>query len=158
VKYSNDKRRNKVIRHWAENNKQLIIEYGLDIGDHCWACGYDDNLNICHIKPKMLGGDENPDNLVILCRDCHNEAPTSGGVHGMLLFTQFKPSSIVYDLYDGIIHRCNFHNIDINDFMAFADKIKRGEHKIESYHSHGATRTSRMINTIISHYLEVNNG
>ena len=29
----------------------------------------------CHIVPKMFGGEETPENLFILCKDCHKESP-----------------------------------------------------------------------------------
>ena len=39
----------------------------------CWICGIKDDVrDIDHILPKSLGWDEwNPDNLQVLCRDCH---------------------------------------------------------------------------------------
>ena len=36
-------------------------------------------VDVHHIKPKSLGGKDEIDNLVGLCRDCHNEAHNDPG-------------------------------------------------------------------------------
>ena len=49
----------------------------------CWKCGSHSHLEACHIIPKMLGGSDKVDNLVILCNppdwtsagSCHAYAP-----------------------------------------------------------------------------------
>ena len=41
----------------------------------CWRCAHKRHLQRCHIVPRALGGDEAPDNLVLLCGQCHAEAP-----------------------------------------------------------------------------------
>ena len=47
--------------------------------DHCWRCGdgvsNTKRLERCHIIPDSLGGLNKPENLVLLCNFCHNEAP-----------------------------------------------------------------------------------
>lgn len=37
----------------------------------CLRCGSKDNLNINHIKHQKYGLDNSPNNLVVLCFDCH---------------------------------------------------------------------------------------
>ena len=41
----------------------------------CWRCAYKRNLQRCHIIPRSLGGTDEPSNLVLLCGQCHAEAP-----------------------------------------------------------------------------------
>lgn len=33
----------------------------------------DGNLNVHHIKPVSEGGDDKPENLITLCKECHKE-------------------------------------------------------------------------------------
>ena len=41
----------------------------------CFICGKDKHLEICHLTPKELGGSDECDNLVLLCKRCHSKAP-----------------------------------------------------------------------------------
>lgn len=41
----------------------------------CWRCGCERNLQRCHIIPDALGGKDEPSNFVLLCAECHQEAP-----------------------------------------------------------------------------------
>ena len=41
----------------------------------CFICGKDKRLEICHLTPKELGGSDECDNLVLLCKRCHSKAP-----------------------------------------------------------------------------------
>ena len=42
------------------------------IGDHCVNCGATDGLQYHHIVPLAFGGNDVPENMVCLCRDCHS--------------------------------------------------------------------------------------
>ncbi|MDE6584416.1 MAG: HNH endonuclease [Anaeroplasmataceae bacterium] len=48
---------------WAEANT------------HCWRCGCEKHLERCHIIPHALGGEDKPENIVLLCKRCHAEGP-----------------------------------------------------------------------------------
>lgn len=41
----------------------------------CWRCGCERRLQRCHIIPDSLGGKDEPSNFVLLCSECHQEAP-----------------------------------------------------------------------------------
>lgn len=45
----------------------------------CRACGSGQNLQIHHILYRSHGGTDDPDNLVLLCRECHQAAHGIGG-------------------------------------------------------------------------------
>ena len=38
----------------------------------CQRCGTEDNLTVDHIVPRVLGGDDNPSNLQVLCGSCNS--------------------------------------------------------------------------------------
>jgi hypothetical protein len=75
----------------------ILIDWG---EPGCWACGfhYGDKYDIrssnaawdvifrcwdrmplqrCHIIPRSLGGSDTPDNLFLMCRECHDHAPNT---------------------------------------------------------------------------------
>lgn len=65
-----------IIAYWAKH----VDECGLSVDwaeaeRHCWRCGYERNLQRCHIIPDSLGGKDEPSNLVLLCKRCHAEGP-----------------------------------------------------------------------------------
>lgn len=87
-----------IFEYWID----WLIENGFDLGEpDCWACGnwwgtkYDnENINAslneikelwnkvthlqrCHIIPKSLGGTDEPSNLFLMCRECHDRAPNT---------------------------------------------------------------------------------
>jgi len=43
--------------------------------DRCWCCGCKRNTERAHMTPESLGGGNDPDNFVLLCARCHEEAP-----------------------------------------------------------------------------------
>lgn len=65
-----------IASYWAN----LQDECGLSVDwaeahERCWRCGYKGRLQHCHIVPEARGGSYSVDNLVLLCRRCHREAP-----------------------------------------------------------------------------------
>jgi hypothetical protein len=75
-------------RPTIKTTKKQILEYhyehtdecgmGADSSEwdtHCWRCGHERNTQRCHIIPYALGGEDTPSNYVLLCADCHSEAP-----------------------------------------------------------------------------------
>ena len=82
-----EKHKIKTTRHsislfWSFHNPQVIQEYcikgfdDLPLTQYCWRCGYETKrTQRCHIIPNSLGGADEPSNYVLLCADCHWEAP-----------------------------------------------------------------------------------
>ena len=60
--------------HWAE---KLVYWEKFDSveevweADYCWACGMLENTERAHIQSRWRGGDDNVENLHLLCPDCH---------------------------------------------------------------------------------------
>ena len=98
--YQNDlPAKSEIFDYW----KSRLSEHGIfiDWGEPgCWACGfhYGDKYDIrnsnagrdaifrcwdriplqrCHIVPRSLGGSDSPDNLFLMCRECHDHAPNT---------------------------------------------------------------------------------
>jgi 5-methylcytosine-specific restriction endonuclease McrA len=85
---------NKVLKYWIEDGfLSAVCDQEIDI-DHpqCWCCNrpvgdpmekhpksrwHKSGLQICHIVPVMLGGDNDPSNLFLMCGPCHLRAPDS---------------------------------------------------------------------------------
>ena len=75
-------------RPTSKTTKKQILEYhyentdecgmGADASEwhsHCWRCGHERDTQRCHIIPYALGGEDIASNYVLLCADCHSEAP-----------------------------------------------------------------------------------
>jgi len=75
-------------RPTSKTTKKKILEYhyentdecgmGADASEwhsHCWRCGHERDTQRCHIIPYALGGEDVASNYVLLCEECHQEAP-----------------------------------------------------------------------------------
>jgi len=82
------KTKNTMKRPSNKTTKKQILEYhyentnecgmGADASEwhsHCWRCGHERDTQRCHIIPYALGGEDIASNYVLLCEDCHSEAP-----------------------------------------------------------------------------------
>lgn len=99
-----------IVEFWKDSKEYLILDWD---EPSCWACGefwngrYDLDLGQlgagsevrkriwnsvplqrCHIVPKSLGGIDSPDNLFLLCRDCHDLAPNTKSKNLFLLWAR----------------------------------------------------------------------
>jgi HNH endonuclease len=65
-----------IIAYWAarQDENSLSIDWA-DADKVCWRCAHGRMLQRCHIVPKSLGGSDQAFNLVLLCKQCHAEAP-----------------------------------------------------------------------------------
>jgi hypothetical protein len=65
-----------IVDYWLEHQDEcgLSVDWA-DAEKLCWRCAHARNLQRCHIVPRSLEGSENPRNLVLLCAQCHAEAP-----------------------------------------------------------------------------------
>lgn len=67
---------------WAEklielgkfDSKEEIME-----NDYCFACGMESNTEKAHIEARSKGGNDDIDNLHLLCHTCHNESELKKG-------------------------------------------------------------------------------
>lgn len=65
-----------IVDYWASKQEEvgLSVDWS-EAHERCWRCGYKKPLERCHIIPDSLGGKDEPENLVLLCKRCHIEAP-----------------------------------------------------------------------------------
>ena len=76
-----------IVKHWQAQGAPIAVDWS-EAHDHCWRCGCDlvrgfsakhseDDAfpHRAHIVPRSLGGSDTADNLIILCRRCHLQAP-----------------------------------------------------------------------------------
>jgi hypothetical protein len=65
-----------IVEYWANNQDEcgLSVDWA-EAEKLCWRCAHKRLLQRCHIVPRALGGDESPSNLILLCAQCHSEAP-----------------------------------------------------------------------------------
>ena len=66
-----------IVNYWSCHIDETFL--GVDFAEgheRCWRCGYKTRtLHRCHIVPECLGGGCKPSNLIILCGQCHVQAP-----------------------------------------------------------------------------------
>ena len=88
-----------IVKYWSFEQDECGL--GVDWSEghqRCWRCGYERNLQKCHIVPKALGGSDGPDNLVLLCLQCHREAPNSSNPEYMWIWLRAN-NAPMYDMY-----------------------------------------------------------
>ena len=55
-----------ILKHWS-------IEYDMELYDDiCWGCSFQSTTYRCHLLAKCKGGNEDVNNLILLCNFCHN--------------------------------------------------------------------------------------
>lgn len=65
-----------IIDYWIKFEDECDLNFDWSEANIvCWRCGCKRKLYRCHIIPDSLGGKDEPSNLVLLCADCHEEAP-----------------------------------------------------------------------------------
>lgn len=65
-----------IVDHWSRHQDEcgLSVDWA-EAKKLCWRCAQGRQLQRCHIIPRALGGPDDPCNLVLLCAQCHSEAP-----------------------------------------------------------------------------------
>ena len=64
------------VRYWSKHIDESDLSVDWEEADHvCWRCGCSRNLQRCHIVPDSLGGEDRPENIVLLCARCHADGP-----------------------------------------------------------------------------------
>ena len=58
---------------WAWRQKEIMLDILWRDEFTCQLCGSHRHLQVHHIKPRSKGGDNSEDNLLTLCRDCHED-------------------------------------------------------------------------------------
>lgn len=65
-----------IVDYWANHQEECCLSVDWAEAEKlCWRCAQKRMLQRCHIIPRALDGNEHPSNLVLLCAQCHSEAP-----------------------------------------------------------------------------------
>lgn len=65
-----------IVEYWEQRVDECDLSVDWSEGEeYCWRCGTQKELTRCHIVPHALGGQDEPSNYVVLCRQCHEEGP-----------------------------------------------------------------------------------
>jgi hypothetical protein len=103
-----------------------------DAGIVCWNCGTITNhVQKCHIIPHMLGGEDTPSNYVLLCGECHLEAPDIEDSNAMWEWIKSNRTST------GLIGSYKFEKI-LKEFerrngYSFIEKLLKLENPVEKF-------------------------
>ncbi len=90
-----------IVQHYSKKiiEEDIAVDY-IDLHKRCWHCGDVSKLYRCHIVPSSAGGQDAPDNYVLLCRRCHEQAPNC--TDRLIMMDWLKAdSSKIYNLYWG---------------------------------------------------------
>ena len=65
-----------IVSYWAQYQDEcgMSVDWS-EADERCWRCGYKRSLERAHIIPATLGGKDEPQNLVLLCKRCHADGP-----------------------------------------------------------------------------------
>src|SRR5262249_14409457 len=65
-----------IVNYWSERETEcgLAVDWS-EAHERCWRCGDKRRLEKGNIVPRSLGGTNEPENLVLLCKFCHRENP-----------------------------------------------------------------------------------
>lgn len=56
--------------HWSSSVREWLREK--EVADTCIYCGEKKNLTVEHILPRSCGGEDIPDNVVMVCKSCNS--------------------------------------------------------------------------------------
>lgn len=70
-KYRRDRRKKGYKNFYKDSQKDKLIVALKSYQGGCLKCGSKENLEIHHIRPRMLGGEHNMGNVMLLCKKCH---------------------------------------------------------------------------------------
>jgi len=126
------------VRYWEI--RQTEVGLGVDWAEaheRCWRCGYEAQLQRCHIVPVSLGGTDDVNNIVALCTRCHDEAPNVNDATEMWCWLR-KTAVPIYDTYwprralNEVLKELNLSDeelarIDVKKFRLLVKEISMNE-------------------------------
>lgn len=112
-------RQREIISYWEPRvyEGDLAVDWP-DAHERCWRCGYKRKLEFCHIVPKSLGGSLAPDNMVLLCGNCHIEGPNVNDSDAMWRWIKGSKAG-TYDTYWQLREHEEYRRIFRTDPLVF---------------------------------------
>lgn len=70
-------KKREIKEYWEKHETECGLSVDWEEAEsRCWRCGCEyKSLERCHIIPHALGGKDEPENLVLLCKRCHADGP-----------------------------------------------------------------------------------
>lgn len=96
-------------------------------------------LNRCHIIPNMLGGEDTPKNLFLLCEFCHRNSPDTNNPRLFFRWIYKQRTKCLYEngisisqYIDELLDECKFQNKDLSTiaFNSLDDNVGTHSGKI----------------------------
>jgi len=120
--------------YWGNHSDEcgLSVDW-IDAKSLCWRCAHKRKLQRCHIIPRALGGSEDPSNLVLLCAQCHSEAPNVNDSEFMWVWLRAHAADFYgtywqnrgYREYEFIYGRVPFSSFDKSLMLKIKLALKR---------------------------------
>ena len=124
-----------IVEYYENNLSELDLNIDLcDLEIRCWRCGEIRRLQRCHIIPASAGGSDTPDNYMLLCNACHEEAPNIAPKERMFewlhntksnLYNSFWSKKIEHEyfktynksMYSEILTRCKINDNKFKEIL-----------------------------------------
>ena len=121
--------------YWRKNPYCCETELNFDWIDNekvCWNCAKETkSLERCHIIPHSLNGIDEPNNYVLLCNQCHKQAPNNNNKNYMWEWIKSNKTPIsLYNTYLVNNSLIEFKKKEGYSFLSKAINIKNLEEKI----------------------------
>ena len=123
-----------IASYWARHQDEcgLAVDWA-EAHERCWRCGYKGRLQHCHIVPESRDGQYCADNLVLLCRRCHREAPNIADPRYMWIWLRanafpFYDSSLYYRAvieFEHMFGRRPFEGLTEDQLRSAREEVKR---------------------------------
>jgi len=151
-----------IAEYWKNNMPYNEMELNFDWADAefcCWNCGEDKRrkeranrydlarLERCHIQPKQFKGSNDPSNFVLLCKQCHSQAPNYNSLNASKYFWEWiKSNKVMFPLSNSYNFSKGlemFEYVREVDFLYFIQEhnidFSLIQQKIKNIGTHGAT-------------------
>jgi len=121
-----------IIEYWSRiiDEADIAVDW-CDASIRCWRCARErKTLERCHIVPASLGGSEDVSNLILLCKECHQESPDV--MESKFIWDWIKNTKAeFYDMWDtdkAFVEYEKFYNEDLTKslLMAIPEKYRIG--------------------------------
>jgi len=123
-----------IASYWAtiQDECGLAVDWA-EAHERCWRCGYNGRLQHCHIVPESRNGSYSVDNLVLLCRRCHREAPNIADKRYMWIWLRanafpFYDSSLYFRAvieFEHMFGRRPFDGVSEEGFKRAEDELRK---------------------------------
>ena len=130
-----------IVEYWSNiiDEGDIAVDWS-DASIRCWRCARKrKTLERCHIVPESLGGSEDASNLILLCKECHQESPDV--TESKFIWDWIKNTkSEFYDMWDtqkAFVEYKKVYNEEVNKslWMAIPEKYRIGNIPVSLFYT-----------------------